>query len=213
MAGNAIGNAEFFNPANYWQTFLDARGFTGLGQRSGGIIDPKRVTITEGSILGRFFQSDSRRYGQWWWTLAEMEAIVAYFGRYGTDPDAGGFGTGRKEGKGILQGTLAVRTDWREEGTTVAQHMERFCFARVTTNIDAFFGEGDVAPSSDQRSVLKPVHITDRSGTRRGARQIFLPKLWLYADKAMTSIEEGQSDSDLLAALTRYNTAPLYFES
>jgi hypothetical protein len=207
-----IVNENFFNDPLYRDTYLEARGFSKDGSRTGGIVDPRKVVIPAGTVLGRFFQSAKGRYGQWWWTMAEMDTIVAYFGRYGTDPDAGGFGTGRKEGKGIVQGTLAVRADWRESGSTVAEHMEHFCFGRTTCEVMAFYGDGDVAPSADQRSVLKPVQIADASGTRRGARQLYLPKLWTY-DKAITIIEEGASDSDLLAALTRQSNGALYFET
>lgn len=213
-----IGNENFFNDPLYRDTYLEARGFGKDGTRTGGIVDPRKVVIPTGAVLGRFFQSQKGRYGQWWWTMAEMATIVAYFGRYGTDPDAGGFGTGRKEGKGIVQGTLAVRADWREDlpdksgKTDISEHMEHFCFGRTTCEIMAFYGDGDVAPSADQRSVLKPVQIADASGTRRGARQLFLPKLWTY-DTAISIIEDGSSDSDLLAALARQSNGALYFET
>lgn len=196
-------NDDYFTPPEYSNTFLTARGFDTQGARSGGIIKPAQVDLKMGNVLFRFFHSSEEQYGQWWTTPRELAHLFAYFAR-----DGAAFDTGRAHGKGILQGTLAVRHEW---GQFSSDHLGKFWVARVVKPMHAFYGEGEVAPNADQSQSLRPVQIDD--GTRRrNATQIFLPKLWTYKS-ALLEIGRGKTDTNLSSYVKAYSAQKLHFEA
>ncbi len=195
-------NANYFVPPEYPHTFLAARGFDPQGTRSGGIINPSKVNLNPGAVLFRFFHDPAKQYGEWWATPHELALLLAYFGR-----DGGAFDSGRAQGKGILQGTMAVRHEW---GGFSPDHMGQYWVARVVQPMHAFFGEGDVAPSVDQSQLLRPVQI-DAGGRRRNATQVFLRKPWTYQG-AFIEIDRGHAGVNLSAHVMKHSAQKLYFE-
>ncbi len=166
-------NSAEFSGAKAKQTLLRVRGFDlKTGARSGGIRNPQIVQLPPSAVVLRLYHDPARRFGEWWWTPHEMNQIIDYFGRTGA-----AFGEGRTQGKGILHATLAVRHDWA--GAT-ADHLGLLTVIRLSRPLEAYQGEGDVAPNAAQDRTLKPVQITDEHGRRRGCRQLFLPALWNY---------------------------------
>jgi hypothetical protein len=199
----AFCNELLFVEPTLRHTFLAARGFDPQGSRTGGIVHPTRVELNPGNLIVRFFQDERGRWGQWWATPRELSRVVAHFGREGE-----AFDSGRAQGKGILQGTLAVRHEW---GGLNPEHMARFWIARVAKPLLAFYGEGDVAPSADQKQTLKPVQIGGADGKRRSAMQVFLPQLWEHKD-ALQQVGEGAA-ADLASQIQAYAGQRLPFEA
>jgi hypothetical protein len=197
-------NDSYFQAPLSRHTYLAARGFSDTGAKSGGIIDPVVVEIPAGAYLFRFYHDPSRDYGEWWATRHELSTIAEYFGR-----GAGAFGEGRVQGKGILHATFAVRHDW---AANTPLHLGTFLVARLNEPLKAYHGEGDHAPDASQAHVQKAIRIIDHTGRQRIGRQIYLPKAWLYK-ASFPSVYRGQSDMDLINALTVHNTARLSFET
>lgn len=199
MSEPAANAAVFAGPAAY----LEARGFTKSGHRTGGIQHPKLVNLPVGTRILRLYHEVNRRFGAWWMTLHELDTIVQHFARGG---DA--LAEGRSEGRGVFQATLAVRHDWAD-GSPL--HLSRFVLVQTLLPLQAYWGEGDVAPGADHKSTQKPVAINAPDG-RRPACQLFLPFCWTYQADALQTMQEGHTDSGLLAALDRFGAPPLDFE-
>jgi len=199
-------NAYYFKPPHWQETRLMAGGFDLVsGSQSGGIENPSEVSIPAGSVLLRTYNDPARMWGGWWFTTEEMLQIIDYFAR-----DGQAFAEGRPIGKGILQGTMAIRHDWANNSPL---HLGLVTAVRTTCTLLAFYGEGKDAPNSSQTENLKPVVITDKSGLRRRARQLFLPKPGTY-QSAFNLIEQGRpTDSDLIRLVKKYDTGPLPFET
>lgn len=198
-------NIAEFSGAKAKETSLRVRGFDPkTGARSGGIRNPLIVRLLPGTVVIRLYHDPARRFGEWWWTPHEMNQIIDYFGRSGA-----AFGEGRTQGKGILHATLAVRHDWAGANP---DHLGLLNVIRMTRLLEAYYGEGDVAPNAAQDQTLKPVQITDEHGRRRGCRQLFLPGLWNY-QSAFVELQQGlSSDVDLTRIVRQYLTGPLPFE-
>lgn len=198
-------NISYFQGAELQQTYLKVRGFLPCGARSGGIKDPKQVEIPVGSVLLRTYHDPARLYGEWWFTPYEMAQVVKYFGRGGA-----AFSEGRSQGKGILQAALAVRHEW---GGCSPDHLGLVASVRLTTPLQAFFGEGDVAPDASQKQNLKPIFITDAQGRRRSARQLLLPEAYKYQPSFAVLERECPTDVNLIRLTDEHGRAPLPFEN
>nr|WP_321984164.1 hypothetical protein [uncultured Lichenicoccus sp.] len=110
----AVNDALFGETARV-HTLLKARGFDPKsGSRSGGIRDPRQVTIPPGAILLRTYQDPARLWGEWWFTAFEMAQVIAYFAR-----DGSALAEGRPQGQGVLQATMAVRHEWAAGAETI----------------------------------------------------------------------------------------------
>lgn len=204
-ASPPVNSAEFAGTAAN-ATLLRARGFDPkTGARSGGIRDPRIVTLPANIVLLRFYHDPARRFGEWWCTPHEAGQIVDHFGRA-----APAFGEGRMQGKGILHAVLAVRHDWSGGNPG---HLGLLTVIRLTRPLSAYYGEGDVAPSAAQDQTLKPVQIMDSRRRLRGVRQVFLPVPWKYPGSFSELQNGGSSDSDLLGMVRRYQSSPLPFEA
>ena len=199
----AVANEEQFIDAARTSTWLAARGFAADGRRSGGIKDPRLVTLPRSAILVRLFHEPKEMVGQWWSTPFELAELMAYFARSGP-----AFASGRPEGKGILHAALAVRHDW---AGSIPVQLGQFVIVRLREALTAYYGEGDDAPHHDQRTNQKAVMILDSGGRQRVARQVYLPKAWRYAE-AFESLATGVTDIDLPNAV-RPLAVPLPFEA
>ena len=202
----AAANAHLFQAPASQSTYLRARGFDPKsGTRSGGIRRPVEVDLPPGAVLFRTYQDPTRLFGEWWFTPHEMAQVVGYFGR-----DGPAFGEGRAQGKGILQATLAVRHEW---GGNSPGHLGLLAAVRLTAPLKAYFGEGDAAPDASQRANLKPIHINDQAGRRRGVRQLFLPEAWAYQPSFAVIERNASTDRDLARIARAHGGARLTFET
>lgn len=197
-------NDNFFAGSDATGSYLSARGFNAAGDKSGGIVAPTIVELPAGAIIVRLYHAVGREFGEWWSTVSELQKVFGYFGRTGVAA-----ATGRPEGKGILQATLAIRHDW---GGNSPDHLGRFICAETTDVVRAYFGPGDDAPSADKKQVQKAVRILAPDDTQMRFRQLFLPQCWKYQN-AFRVILTGSTDTGLLPALRKFAGAPFSFES
>jgi hypothetical protein len=199
-------NASYFTGHALKETLLKARGFDAkTGARSGGIKQPVQTSIPVGTVLLRTYQDPAYLFGGWWFTPYEMSQIIAYFA-----VDSNSFSKGRPSGKGVLQGTLAVRHEW---GNNSPAHMGTIAAVRTTKPLVAMVGESDSAADSTQTKNLKPIQISDRSGNRRNVRQVFLPSAFNYKTSFVILERDLPSDTDLFRLVNDYNKGPAPFES
>lgn len=196
-------NQKYFENPLGSASLLRARGFemkdgSWTGHRSGGIQNPKVVTLPAGAVLVRF-QDPGAGLGQWWSTLHELDTVMSYFGRSGPAAD-----TGRSSGKGILHASNVVRADWGSD-------LRTFIACQLTCSLKAYYGEGDHAPDGAQQNVQKAVRIIDGSGRHRFVRQVFIPNAWEYAP-AIKKTSWGNGISSLQNFLSRNAIVPFSFE-
>jgi hypothetical protein len=197
-------NSECFDGPGAATHYLAARGFDPrTGARSGGIVSPRRVALPAGARLVRLFHDPTRQFGAWWATPWELEQIVAHFARGGP-----AFDEGRAQGRGLLHATLAVRHEWSGHS---ADHLGRFVLVALKQALEAYHGEGDVAPDGDHRHTLKPVGIVVGQRMRR-ACQLYLPECHRHLG-AFEVLQTGWTGSGLIAALRGTGAAALPFES
>lgn len=205
-------NGAYFDGKDAVGYYLEARGFSASGDRTGGIIRPQIVDIAPGSILVRLYHLENRKFGGWWTTPYELARIYDYFGRDGTAA-----ATGRSEGKGILHASFAVRHDWSRANAgdpsepLSPSHLGRFVCVSTVRPLKAYYGEGDDAPSGDKRSIQKAIRIVDKAGAQTLVRQIFLPQCWTY-QSALSVVEDDWTDSGLINTVRQRNRGPLGFE-
>lgn len=199
-------NSHHFGPTDLAQTFLRARGFDRKGNKSGGIIDPRQVTMPSGTILIRTYQEPAGILGDWWFTPYEMGLILDHFGR-----DGSAIGTGRREGKGILPAAMGVREEWGRHTPRPLGMMGYMTVLRSKEPLLAFMGESDVAPDSAFKHVLKPIRIME-GGRQRLARQLFLPDFATYQNAAAILDRHLPTDENLASACRRYGSEPQAFE-
>jgi len=202
-------NDGYFKGAAASGSYLAARGFNARGNRSGGIVGPKEVQVPSGAILFRLYHIPGEEFGQWWSTANELAAVFDHFAREGSSA-----AVGRTAGKGILHAALAVRHDWSEPkggGKPSADHLGRYVCARLKVPLTAYYGEGDDAPSDNQKGIQKAVKILSKSGSQVGVRQLFFPECWKYAQN-FSVVDSGYTDSGLQNALRKHMTGPLPFE-
>lgn len=202
-------NFGFFESTDGTGSYLAARGFNDQGDRSGGIIAPRKVEVTPGCTLFRLYRTDREEFGQWWSTGAELAKIFRSFGREGAAA-----AEGRTIGKGILHATLAVRHDWGRpapDAPPSPDHLGRFVCATPIVTLTAYYGVGDDAPSESKKEVQKAMRIMGADGSQIGVRQLFFPKCWNYKD-SFKVLEQGWTDTGLLTAVRRHPTATLPFE-
>lgn len=197
-----ILNENLFRGAGSSTTYLEARGFSASGARSGGIVEPKLVVVPQGALLFRFFHDPTKQFGAWWATPSEVANVVEHFAR-----DGAAFDVGRSQGKGILHASFAVRHDW---GNCDPDHLGRYMLVRLREPLMAYHGEGDVAPDGSQTQVQKPAQIRV-NGRMRAPRHLFLPKCWTHVG-ALDVLNAGHTATGFLAQLSGTSTAALPFE-
>ena len=205
-------NAAFFDMGTALgrETYLRARGWDGLGAalRTGGLKHPEPVVLGAGAVLFRLFHRQDRRYGEWWATAQELDAVIRHF-----DVGNAGLTEGRGAGRSALHGVFVIRHEWA--GTTpadLAAHLRRFVVARLREPLMAYHGEGDVAPSAGHAQVQKGCAILDAAGRQRDVRQVFLPRPWTY-QAAFQDLGEHATDSHLVGAVAKWRRGPFYFEA
>jgi hypothetical protein len=195
-------NEHLFRGSAANGTYLEARGFSPSGTRSGGIVDPKLVTIAQDALLFRFFHDPTYQFGGWWSTPCEQARVAEHFAREGAAFDAG-----RPEGKGILHASFAIRHDWANGDP---DQLGRFMLVRLREPLLAYHGEGDVAPDPTQTQVQKPALIL-ANGRQRAPRHVFLPRCGTYLG-GFDVVTAGHTATGFLARLSSTPTAPLPFE-
>ncbi len=196
-------NDSYFAPPQLDRTYMEVRGFSAAGHRSGGIVDPQIVEIPAGTVLFRLYHDSRRRFGAWWFTPYEMKQVIDNFGM------GGAITTGRAQGKSALHATLAVRHDWSGNSPL---HLAQFVSIRLNEPLKAFHGVADHAPDAGYTDMQKAYKIVDSHGVQRAVRQLYIPELWTY-QAAFTYMSHYPTDTVLVGAVERHRRGPLPFEA
>lgn len=197
-------NAADFAASNAATTYLAARGYSPDGNRSGGIREPKPITLVPGTVLIRLY-NPSHRVGQWWWTPWELQQILDHFGL-----GEGAFRIGAEEGKSLFHAVGAVRHGW---GNKDPDHLALMTAIALTVPFGAYHGEGDVAPDRSSKRMLKPQQIRDAKGRDRYARQIYIPSIFRHPGSYRDLQVDVPVDAHLTRVVRQYNSGPLSFET
>lgn len=186
-------NQHYYILSNKTAAYLEARGFDQQGNRSGGIVAPKLVTVPAGTIMVRTY-SQADEFGQWWLTAHELHRLLRHSGR-------ATFAEGRPAAKGMIHGALALKEAWN--------NAQLFICAAPTEDLTAYYGLGDDA--ADATSTLKVAKIIGAHGTQTRVRQLYFAKCWEYA-ALFRRIAHGWTDSALANSVRGQDKGAVNFE-
>ena len=178
--------------------YLEARGFSATGERTGGILQPREVLIPASSVLFRLYDGVvAGPNGRWWTTPHELDVLLRSAGHTRLD-------LGAVEGRSLLHGLLAVIPEWGNKLT--------FCTAiQLALPLGAYYGESDDATLGATGGRKAGWVLVD--GKQRRARQLFIPGFAAVESAATIRIVSGvQTGTNLPRMLAQRGTSPLHFE-